>query len=159
MGRQKGVKMAKTKEKKSGKEAKVKVSANKPILATGKRKRAIAVAILRPGKGKITINGIPLELIQNEFVKLRIMEPVVLAGDVIKNYDIKVRVKGGGIFGQADAVRCAISRALVQVEPGLREKFLSFDRHLLVFDPRRTEPHKPSRSRRGPRAGKQQSYR
>jgi len=135
------------------------MSKRKIVVAVGKRKRAIARAYLRPGSGKIKINSTPIELVKNPYVKLRLMEPIMLAGDVIKKYDIEVNVKGGGIFGQADAVRSAVCRALVEAEPKLKPRFLEFDRHLLVFDSRRTEPHKPSRSSRGPRAGKQQSYR
>ncbi len=135
------------------------MSKRKVVIGVGKRKRAIARAYIRPGSGKIRINSVPIELVKNPYVKLRLMEPIMLASDIIKKYDIDVNVKGGGIFGQADAVRAAICRALAEAEPELKSKFLQFDRHLLVFDSRRTEPHKPSRSSRGPRAGKQQSYR
>jgi small subunit ribosomal protein S9 len=137
----------------------IKKEEKKVCIATGKRKRAVARAVIRPGKGVIKINSRPLEIIKNRYIRFRIQEPLILAGDIVNKYDIEVNVRGGGIFGQADAVRAAISRALVEMEPDLKPIFLDFDRNLIVFDSRRTEPHKPSRSSRGPRAGKQQSYR
>lgn len=129
------------------------------IHAVGKRKRAIARATLKEGSGKIKINGVPLELYRPKYAKLRIEEPLILAKDVVKNVDIDVNVKGGGVFGQVDAIRVAICNALAKFDKNLRKLFLSFDRSLLVSDPRRTEPHKPSRSSAGPRRKKQQSKR
>ena len=131
----------------------------KYVLTTGKRKRSIARAVTKPGKGSIKINSIPLDTWPYEFIKLRIMEPLILSGDSYKSFDISVNVKGGGQWGQADAVRQAIAKGLVEYVPALREKFISYDRNLLVYDPRRTEPHKPSRSKAGPRRHKQRSKR
>jgi small subunit ribosomal protein S9 len=75
--------------------------------------------------------------------------------------DIDVTVKGGGVMGQMDAARTAIGKAIVEFTGSkeLRDKFLAYDRTLLVSDARRTEPHKPSRSTKGPRAKRQKSYR
>jgi len=129
------------------------------IHCVGKRKKAIARATLRPGTGKIRINDKPLELLEPKYARLRIEEPLILAGDVVKNVDIDVNVKGGGIFGQVDAIRVAICRALARFERKLKNIFMEYDRCLLVSDPRRTEPHKPSRSTAGPRRKKQQSKR
>ncbi|MEM5813124.1 MAG: 30S ribosomal protein S9 [Candidatus Aenigmatarchaeota archaeon] len=129
------------------------------IHAVGKRKRAIARATLREGSGRIRINKVPLELYRPKYAKLRIEEPLILAKDFVKNVDIDVNVKGGGVFGQVDAIRVAICNALVKFNKNLKKLFLSFDRSLLVSDPRRTEPHKPSRSSAGPRRKKQQSKR
>ena len=129
------------------------------IQKTGKRKEAIARAIAKSGKGVILINNKPLEIFEPEILRLLIKEPLILAGDVAKNLDIKVNVKGGGIFGQASAVRQAIAKALVEYDKNLKEKFLNYDRTLLVADARRTEPHKPSRSRKGTRRHKQRSKR
>ncbi len=125
----------------------------------GKRKKAIARAVLREGKGKVRINDVPLELIEPRYVRMRIKEALVLAGETAQKVDIDVNVKGGGIFGQADAARVAIANALVNYDKKLRNVFLEYDRRLLVSDPRRTEPHKPSRSSAGPRRKKQQSKR
>ncbi len=132
----------------------------KMILTTGKRKKAVARARFKPGTGRITLNALPLDKVENEMLRLRLQEPLMIAGDAWKSYDIKVNVKGGGTNGQVDAARQAIARGLVELTgDALKEKFLSMDRNLLVFDPRRTEPHKPPRSSQGPRRYKQRSKR
>lgn len=128
------------------------------IQETGKRKRAVAKAVAKPGKGKITINKKSLEIFEPEMLKLFIKEPLELAGDT-KDLDIDVTVKGGGIFGQASAARQAIAKTLVEYNKVLKEKFQNYDRTLLVADARRTEVHKPSCSKQGPRAHKQRSKR
>jgi len=83
----------------------------------------------------------------------------VLSEDTYKKLDISVNVKGGGMFGQAEAIRQAIAKMLVQYNKKLKQVFLDYDRTLLVADVRRTEPHKPSRSKKGPRRHKQRSKR
>jgi len=55
------------------------------ILSSAKRKTAIARCVLRPGKGRVLVNGVPLELIPMEMVRMKIMEPLMLAGEKIKN--------------------------------------------------------------------------
>jgi len=129
------------------------------IQKTGKRKKAVARAVAKSGKGKILINKKPLEIFEPEMLRLFIKEPLLLAGDVVNKLDISINVKGGGIFGQASAVRQAIAKALVEYDKSLKEKFLNYDRTLLVADARRTESHKPSRSRKGTRRHKQRSKR
>ncbi len=130
------------------------------IFKTGKRKRAVARASIKPGSGKILINGEPLENFKNEVLKLRLEEPFILTGKEWKSYDFIVNVKGGGILGQTDAARQAFARGLVEIFGNeLKQKFLDYDRNLLVYDPRRTEPHKPPRSSQGPRRYKQRSKR
>ncbi|MCD6476626.1 MAG: 30S ribosomal protein S9 [Candidatus Aenigmarchaeota archaeon] len=131
----------------------------KLLLTTGKRKRAIARAKAVQGTGKITINGINLDNYPNKIAKLMIKEPLVLSEDTYKKLDISVNVKGGGMFGQAEAIRQAIAKMLVQYNKKLKQVFLDYDRTLLVADVRRTEPHKPSRSKKGPRRRKQRSKR
>ncbi|ADG13362.1 ribosomal protein S9P [Methanocaldococcus infernus ME] len=131
-------------------------------MTVGKRKRAIARAVAREGKGRIRINKIPIELIEPKYKRMKLMEPILLAGEeVISKMDIDVTVKGGGVMGQMDAARTAIGKAIVEFTGSkeLRDKFLAYDRTLLVSDARRTEPHKPSRSTKGPRAKRQKSYR
>ncbi len=129
------------------------------VFTIGKRKRAIARATAKPGTGKIYINGKFLDYVQPEPVRLYISEPILIAGDVSKTLDININVQGGGIFGQAAASRQAIAKAMVEFESSLKQKFLDYDRTLLVADARRTEPHKPSRSKQGPRRHKQRSKR
>ncbi|WP_048203349.1 30S ribosomal protein S9 [Methanocaldococcus infernus] len=135
---------------------------SKIVMTVGKRKRAIARAVAREGKGRIRINKIPIELIEPKYKRMKLMEPILLAGEeVISKMDIDVTVKGGGVMGQMDAARTAIGKAIVEFTGSkeLRDKFLAYDRTLLVSDARRTEPHKPSRSTKGPRAKRQKSYR
>lgn len=131
----------------------------KIIQAIGKRKRSVAIATLKKGSGKITINSKPLGMLTPRYARMRIEEGLAIAQDSAKDVDIDVSAKGGGIFGQADASRIAICNALCLHDKKLRDIFMAYDRSLLVPDPRRTEPHKPSRSSAGPRRKKQQSKR
>ncbi len=130
----------------------------KVIFATGKRKLAVARAVGRPGSGNVRINKKPLELYP-EVQRLFISEPLILAGKTAEKLDIEVSVKSGGVMGQAEAARQAIARILVEADPELKKKFLEYDRSLLIPDVRRNEPHKPSRSKKGPRRHKQRSKR
>ncbi len=132
----------------------------KIIFAYGKRKKAVARAVFKPGSGIVKINSKPLDLINSEMIRLKVQEPLILLGDDWKKWDVKINVKGGGVSGQADAVRQAIAKGFVQIfGKKVKEKFLSYDRNLLVYDPRRTEPHKPPHSSWGPRRYKQRSKR
>ncbi|AEM38922.1 ribosomal protein S9P [Pyrolobus fumarii 1A] len=130
------------------------------VIATGKRKTAIARAVIKPGKGRVWINGVPLELWPIEMARWKMMEPLLLAGkDIWSKVDIKVNVRGGGIMAQADAVRMAIARGLVEFTGSqeLREIFEEYDRSMIAGDPRQTEPEKPMR--RSARRRWQKSYR
>ena len=131
---------------------------SKNVHASGKRKRAIARVTIMPGNGKVIINDIALSHYGTELNRSRIREPLLLAGDSATKLDLKIRVAGGGQTGQADAVRLAIGRALVQQEPALREKLLDYDRQLLVADIRRKESAKPNHHGQA-RAAVQKSYR
>ena len=131
----------------------------------GTRKKAIAIATVTKGTGKIKINSKPLDVIEPRYVRMRIREPLIIAEhvqkDITNDIDMNVSVRGGGIWGQADAARTAIANGLVEFTKtkGLKEAFLNYDRTMIIPDARRTEPHKPSRSSAGPRRGKQQSKR
>ena len=86
----------------------------KSILKSGKRRTAIARAIIKEGKGRVLINGKPIEIIEPEFVRMKLLEPFYFLDDKTKDkIDIKVQVKGGGFMGQADAARTAIARAIL----------------------------------------------
>ncbi|MCD6367909.1 MAG: 30S ribosomal protein S9 [Candidatus Aenigmarchaeota archaeon] len=136
------------------------MSKKKTIHTVGKRKKAVARAFIKEGKGEVKINGKPLETIKPEMIRLMIEEPLILAGDISKKIDIEVNVKGGGPVGQAEAVRQSIALGIVKFGgKKYKEIFEKYDRNLLVKDPRRTEPHKPSRSSAGPRRHKQRSKR
>ena len=139
----------------------IEVKKEKMVFSVGKRREAVARARIRNGAGRVLINDTPLDLWQPEYSRLKIREPLMLAEDLINNLDIKVSVRGGGNAGQSDAVRQAIAKALVYYykDDKLKRKFLDYDRNLIVYDYRRTEPHKPSRSRQGARRHKQRSKR
>lgn len=127
----------------------------KVIITQGKRKRAIARATLYSGTGRIIINGQALHNYLNPTCQLRISEPLIISGK--DNVDIVVDCRGGGLNGQADAIRLAIARALVQQDKKLKKTFDEYDRLLLVADVRQNESCKPNDSK--PRAARQKSYR
>ena len=131
----------------------------KVINSSGKRKTAIARATIKDGKGRVRINSVPLEILQPELARLKMMEPLELAGERVVKVDIEINVNGGGVMGQATATRTAIARGLVEYfeDEELRVKYRAFDRSLLVNDPRRSEPKHPLG--RGARKKRQKSYR
>jgi small subunit ribosomal protein S9 len=129
------------------------------MLVVGKRKTSVAKVLIKPGNGCVRVNGTSLEIWQPEVARLKIMEPLILAEGYIKNVDMDAYVKGGGYMSQAEAVRMAIARAICRWVKRERVKklFLTYDRTMLVGDPRRTEPKKFG----GPsaRTRRQKSYR
>jgi small subunit ribosomal protein S9 len=131
----------------------------KIVNTSGKRKRSIARATLRPGKGTIRVNHLSLESITPSLARMKIMEPLALAEELAGQVDIDIQVNGGGQMSQADAVRLVIAKSLVEYskDKELEQKYLAYDRHLLVADVRRKETRKPNDSRA--RAKRQKSYR
>jgi small subunit ribosomal protein S9 len=129
------------------------------VLATGKRKTAIARAVVKSGKGRITVNRFPLETYGNEFVRAKISEPILLIGDRKSDMDIQVQVRGGGFMGQAEAVRTAIARGITEWTRSseVRRLLIGYDRSMLAGDFRRSEPKKFGGP--GARRRKQKSYR
>jgi small subunit ribosomal protein S9 len=115
------------------------------VISVGKKKTAVARAIIRPGIGRVRINGYPLELWPIEMARMKIAEPLILAGELAKKVDIDVNVSGGGYMGQAIATRIAIARGLVAYfqSQELKELYERYDPYMLKGDPRRTEPKKP----------------
>jgi len=88
--------------------------------ATGKRKTAIAKTWMTPGSGKISINNRTMEeYFPTETARAALLQPLVLTNNT-QSYDIKVKVIGGGITGQAGAIRHGITKALVLIDPDLR---------------------------------------
>lgn len=133
--------------------------AKKVVNTSGKRKTAVARATVVKGTGKVRINRTPLEIYEPRLARLKIEEPIFIAGKKAEKLDIAVTVAGGGIYGQADAIRTAIARGIVDyTEDGeLKEQFLAYDRTLLVNDIRAKESKKPLG--RGARKKRQKSYR
>ena len=120
---------------------------NKIVHVSGKRRKAIARATIKPGKGIIRINSNLLEHHNPFFSKMKITEPLVIAGDdVVKKVNIQVDVRGGGFQGQAEAARLAIARGLVQYtgSKSLEKNYLEYDRQMLVADVRQRESRKPN---------------
>jgi small subunit ribosomal protein S9 len=131
----------------------------KIINTSGKRKTAIARATLREGKGRVRINSVPLEVYSNEIIRMKISEALALAPGSIDNVDVDIDVSGGGVMGQAEAIRTALGRGILSWtnDPKIKEVYLSYDRTLLVNDSRQKEAKKPHG--RGARARFQKSYR
>ncbi len=131
----------------------------KIVHTSGKRKTAIARGTIKEGTGRVRINKKPLELYSPELARLKLQEPLNIAGDIVDNVDITVRVRGGGVMSQAEAARMVIAKGLVQYtnDKDLKEKYVQYDRTMLVGDPRRSEPKKYGGP--GARARKQKSYR
>ncbi|MBS3071071.1 30S ribosomal protein S9 [Candidatus Pacearchaeota archaeon] len=130
------------------------------IVTSGKRKRAIARAVLIGGSGKVKINRIDYNTL-HFFDKLKIEEPLRIAKNIIGNtdFDVNINVKGGGNKSQIEAARLALARAIVKFSNSkdLIEAFLRYDRSLLVADVRRKETYKPGDSKA--RRKRQKSFR
>ena len=133
----------------------------------GRKKTAVAVAYCQRGRGLIKINGCPIEFVQPQAIRYKVLEPVLLLGFTrFANVDIRIRVKGGGYTAQIYAIRQAISKALIAFyqkyidessKQEIKDILLAYDRTLLVADPRRCEPKKFGG--RSARARFQKSYR
>jgi small subunit ribosomal protein S9 len=131
----------------------------KVLTVSGKRKTAVAKAVVRTGRGRVTFNNYPLNLVTPETARAKIMEPLTLAGERAKGMDISVEAHGGGVIGQAEAARMAITRALLRWTKSaqLRRSLRNQDRTMLAGDPRRSESKKFGGP--GARRRKQKSYR
>ena len=132
----------------------------KLVHESGKRKTAIARATIKTGKGSIKINKKSIDVIEPELARLRLKEPIILAGKDVEKLDINVNVKGGGWSSQVEAARLAIAKALVKYTKSdkLEEIYLNYDRNLLVADTRRKERRKPMTHSKA-RSKRQKSYR
>ncbi len=119
------------------------MATNQPIQAVGRRKTSVARVVLRPGRGLWSINGRELEdYFPRRAHRVRIEDPFRVSGSQ-GSLDVEVRVRGGGLTGQADAIRMGIARALVaqdeDIRSGMREN------GLLTRDARKVERKKPGR--------------
>ena len=109
--------------------------------ATGRRKNYSARVYLKKGKGDISVNDRKLdEYFGRKVAQMLVMQPLELL-DLSEKLDIKIKVKGGGSFGQAGAIRHGISRALTSFDEDLRPQLKKAG--LLTRDPRRVERKKP----------------
>lgn len=131
----------------------------KIVVVCGKKKKAVARAAVRQGKGSIRINSIPLERWGNLYERTIVSEPLLSVQDTVKGLDIDVWTNGGGKIGQAHAIRVAVARGIVDFarKTEIRKALISYDRKILSGDARQREPNKPNRS--SPRSFRQKSYR
>ena len=139
----------------------------KMVYTHGKKRNAIANAVVQEGKGNITINRVPIQNIEPKPLRIKIFEPILILGiDQFKNLRIKVRVSGGGAVAQLYAARMAIAKGIVawnqkyvdeEEKDKVRKDFMNYDKTLLVADNRRIEPKKYGGP--GARARYQKSYR
>lgn len=137
------------------------------------RKTSSASVYITKGTGKIRINNVPVEMIQQETAREAILAPIEIVGDLRNKMDISVRVRGGGVMGQAGAAATAISRAVIgwtkskkdpkdhplsrSVREDLRKRITDFDKYLVSGDARQKEPKKFGGQ--GARRRRQKSYR
>ena len=130
------------------------------IIASGKRKSAVARAVISEGNGKITLNKQNYKNLQM-FDKLKIEEPLRIAEKILGNinFDVVINVKGGGEKGQIDAARLALAKAIIKFSNSkeLNKAYLAYDRQMLIADVRRKESYKPGDSKA--RSRRQKSYR
>ena len=122
------------------------------------RKTASAHVIITKGKGKVKINNVPVEMMPQETAREVILVPIEISGELRDKIDISIRVRGGGVMGQASAIAVGISRALTgwtksKKEPkdhplpkstreDLRQRITDYDKYLISGDARRKEPKK-----------------
>ena len=119
----------------------VKLMSAETHYATGRRKTSSARVYLKKGKGNILVNDKKLdEYFGRKVAQMLVMQPLELL-DIAEKFDVDVKVKGGGSFGQAGAIRHGISRALTIFDEELRPQLKKAG--LLTRDPRRVERKKP----------------
>lgn len=130
------------------------------VITSGKRKRAVARAVLTSGNGAVTINKknyLNLHL----FDKLKIEEPLKIAENVLGklNFNVAINVRSGGEKGQIEASRLALAKAIVKFSGSteLENAYFDYDRNLLIADVRRKEAYKPGDSKA--RSKRQKSFR
>jgi small subunit ribosomal protein S9 len=132
----------------------------KVLVVSGKRKTAVARAIVKAGAGRIRINRTPVEIYEPEIARAKIMEPLLQAGDEVwKQLDMDIKTSGGGFMGQAEAARVTVANALLKWTKSshLRTVFTEYDRTMIAGDSRSKEPKKFGGP--GARAKEQKSYR
>jgi small subunit ribosomal protein S16e len=139
----------------------------KSVQCFGRKKNAVAVCHASEGRGLIKVNGQPIEFLQPAAIRVKALEPILILGfPRVADLNLRIRVRGGGPNAQVYAIRQAISKAIVAynqkyvdeaAKKEIKDILLSYDRQLLVVDPRRREPKKFGG--RSARARRQKSYR
>ena len=115
--------------------------ATKPLTqSTGRRKEAVARARLRPGNGTHTINGKPFDQYFTTAMQRMVVTDALRVTEAEEAYDIDATMHGGGVSGQAGALRMAVARSLVEINPEARPALKKAG--LLTRDPRRKESKK-----------------
>ena len=108
--------------------------------ATGRRKTSVARVLLKPGSGKVVVNGGPMEgYFPSEALRLEVQQPLV-ATETAGKFDVMISASGGGVRGQAGAARLGIARALLVCQPELRPRLRQGG--FLTRDPRAKERKK-----------------
>merc|ERR1712146_445877 len=148
-------------------ETKTQIAKPDSVQCFGRKKTSVAVAYCKRGKGLIKVNGQPIEYVKPEGLRDKVLEPIYLLGyPRFRGVDIRIRVRGGGYTSQIYAIRQALAKSIVAfnqkyvdeaTKTEIKEILMSFDRSLLVADPRRCEPKKFGG--RSARARFQKSYR
>lgn len=132
----------------------------KKVISSGKRKRAVARAVLVEGSGKVTLNKVNYEHL-DLLDKLKIQEPLKIAEHILGkiNFNAQITIHGGGSKGQIEAARLALSKGIISFSGSekLREAYLEYDRSMVVADVRRKEAYKPGDSKA--RSKRQKSFR
>ncbi|MDE6765991.1 MAG: 30S ribosomal protein S9 [Duncaniella sp.] len=113
------------------------------VNAVGRRKAAVARVIVKEGNGQITINKRPIDVYFPSSILQYIVKQPLLTLDAAEKYDIQVNLDGGGYKGQAEALRLAIARALVKINP--EDKHALRVEGFMTRDPRAVERKKPGR--------------
>merc|ERR1719266_2989373 len=118
----------------------------------GRKKTAVAVALVQTGTGQVRVNGCPLHTVKPDILRVKVYEPLLLLGpDKWQKVNIRLRVKGGGFTSQIYALRQAIAKGIVAYyqkfideasKKEIKEVLMAYDRSLIVADPRRCEPKK-----------------
>jgi small subunit ribosomal protein S9 len=116
------------------------LAADARYLATGKRKSSVARVILKPGGGEFLLNGRALETYFPRRAHQAVVKQPLEAAGYVGRVDVVARIHGGGVSGQADALRHGIAKALIEADPGLRGELKR--RQLLTRDPRVKERRK-----------------
>jgi len=126
-------------------EKKIKPAAKRAgLIVKSKKKTAVARAVIKKGSGVIKVNNVNLNAYFRGYMKELVMEPIRLAGEAAKEFDIDINVQGSGFMSQASAIRSCIAKAIVKAKgKKFKELFTAYDRMLLVDDVRRVESKKP----------------